>query len=135
RTSEERRRGPQPGSPVPSTSGAAPNSGEHELRNRPPQGAASPQELRGRARSGVESQGPRNQGPESQRGATQRPARPAQSEPTAAQGHGASQGVEVPRSQAPAAPMARPESPSTTGVAPGGGRAAPGGGGRREEQR
>jgi uncharacterized protein DUF6600 len=134
-TSAEGRRGPQAGAPGPSTSGAAPSSREHELRNRAPQGAASPQEPRGRERSGIESQTPRSQSPEGQRGATQRPAPGASSQPPLAAGRGSSPGIEAPRSHAPAAAEApRPQSPTTTGAAPGG-RAVPGGAGRREEQR
>jgi len=138
-TSGEGRRGPQVGAPGPSTSGAAPSSrergGERELRNRPPEGAPSPQEPRGRERFGVES--PRNQSPEGQRGAAQRPAPAAPSQLPLARERGSSPspGVEAPRSRAPAAEGSRPQSPATTGAAPGGGRAAPGGGGRREEQR
>ncbi len=109
--------------------------GERELRNRPPEGAASPQELRGRERSGIESQGPRNQSAEGQRGATQRPAPAAPSQPPLAAGRGSSPGGEAPRSRAPAAEGPRSQSPTTAGAAPGAGRAAPGGGGRREEQR
>src|SRR5215813_3341655 len=138
----EGRRGPQAGAP--STSGAAPSSrergGERELRNRPPQAAVPPQDLRGRERSGIESQSPRNQSPRNEsiggeRGAAQRPAPGAPSQRPSAVERAASPGVQAPPSRAPAAEMRRPQSPATTGAAPGGGRAAPGGGGRREEQR
>jgi hypothetical protein len=127
----EGRRGPQAVAPGPSTSGAAPSGrerGERELRNRPPQGAASPQEPRGRERSGIESQSPRNQSLGGERGATQRatPAAPPQ-RPSAAE-RGPSLGVVAPRSRAPAAGGPRPQSPTTTGAAPGGGHAVPGGG-------
>ena len=138
----EGRRGPQAGAP--STRGAAPSSrergGERELRNRPPQAAVPPQDLRGRERSGIESQSPRNQSPRNEsiggeRGAAQRPAPGAPSQRPSAVERAASPGVQAPPSRAPAAEMRRPQSPATTGAAPGGGRAAPGGGGRREEQR
>jgi hypothetical protein len=119
----------------PGTSGAAPSGRERELRNRPPEGATSPQELHGRERSGIESQGPRNQSAEGQRGATQRLAPAALSQPPLAAGRGSSPGSEAPRSRAPAAEGPRSQSPTTAGAAPGAGRAAPGGGGRREEQR
>jgi hypothetical protein len=136
RTSREERRGPQSGSPIPSTSGAAPSSreriGERELRSRPQQGAASPQEPRGRERPANEARSPRNQNFEGQRGPAQRPT--AAASPQRPE-RGSSPGVEAQRSHAPAAPIARPQSPTTTGVAPGGGRAAPGAGGRREEHR
>jgi hypothetical protein len=133
----EVRRGPQAGAPSTSTSGAAPGSRERggELRNRPPQGAAPPQEPRGRERSGVESQSPRNQSLGGERGAAQRPAPAAPFQRPSAAERGPSAGVEAPRSRAPAAEGPRPQSPSTTGAAPGGGRAPPGGGGRREEPR
>jgi hypothetical protein len=133
--SGEGRRGPQAG---PSTSGAAPSSrepgGGRELRNRPPEGAAPPQEPRGRERSGLENQGPRNQGPEPQRGAAQRTSPGAPAQRPMAEGRGSSPGAEAAR-RAPAAEGPRPQSPATTGAALGGGRPAPGGGGRHEEQR
>jgi hypothetical protein len=44
--------------------------------NRPPEGAASRQEPRGRERSEIESQGPRNQGAEGQRGERSAPLLP-----------------------------------------------------------
>jgi hypothetical protein len=139
-TSGQGERRPQAGTPGPSTSGAAPRSGERgdarELRNRPPAGAASPQEPRGRERPGNEIQGSRSPTPGGERGATQRlaPAAPSQ-RPSAAE-RSPSPGIEAQRPRAPAAAeRPRPQSPTTTGAAPGGGRAAPGpGGGRREEQ-
>jgi hypothetical protein len=143
RPSEEGRHGQQAGgAPGPSTSGAAPSSrergGERELRNRAPQGVAPPQEPRGRDRSGIESQSPRNQslGGGGERGAAPRPAPAAPSQRSLPAERGPSPGAEAPRSRSPdAAGGPRPQSPSTTGAAPGGGRATPGGGGRREEQR
>ena len=113
----------------PSTSGAAP--GGRELRNRPPEVAAPPQEPRGRERSGIESQSPRNQGFGGERGATQRstptPAMPSQRPPVVERGP--SPGPEAPRSRAPAAEGPRPQPPATTGAAP------PRGGGNRREER
>jgi len=143
RASEEGRRSPQAGgAPSPSTSGAVPSGrergGERELRNRAPQGVAPSQEPRGRERSGIESQSPRNQslGGGGERGAAPRTAPAAPSQRPSAAERGPSLGVEAPRSRAPAAAGGpRPQSPSTTGAAPGGGRAPSGGGGRREEQR
>ena len=130
--SDEGRRGPQAG--VPSTGNGAPSGRERELRNRPPEGVAPPQEPRGRERSGIESQGQRNQNLGGERGAAQRPAPAAPSQRPSAVERGPSPGLEAPRSRAPAAEGPRPQSP-TTGAAPQGGRAPPGGGGRREEQR
>src|SRR5258708_7561777 len=130
--SDEGRRGPQAG--VPSTGGGAPSGRERELRNRPPEGVAPPQEPRGRERSGIESQGQRNQNLGGERGAAQRPAPAAPSQRPSAVERGPSPALEAPRSPAPAAEGPRPQSP-TTGAAPQGGRAPPGGGGRREEQR
>src|SRR6266436_1325906 len=129
--SAEGRRVPQAGPP--STSGATPSGRERELRNRPPEGASSPQELRGRERSGIENQSPRNQNLGGERGAAQRPAPAVPSRPSAVE-RGPSPGLEAPRSRAPAAEGPRPQSP-TTGAAPQGGRTVQGGGGRREEQR
>ncbi len=138
-TSGEGRRGPQAGPPGHSTSGVAPSSRERggapELRNRPPQGAAPPQEPRGRERSESESQDPRSQPPAGERAATQRPAPAVTSQRPPAAERGLSPGLEAPRSRSPAAEGPRPQSPTTTGAAPGGGRATPGGSGRREEQR
>jgi hypothetical protein len=140
-TSGQGERRPQAGAPGPSTSGAAPRSGERgsarELRNRPPGGAASPQEPRGRERPGIESQGSRSPTPGGERGATQRLAPAVQSQRPSAAERSPSPGAEAPRPRAPAAAAERPrpQSPTTTGAAPGGSRAAPGpGGGRREEQ-
>jgi hypothetical protein len=138
--SQEGQRGPQAGVPGPSTSGAAPSTreraGEGELRNRAPQGGASPQEPRARERSGIESQTPRNESPAGQRGATQRTAPAGPSQPPLAQRGPSSPSVEAPRSRAPASEAPRRQPPATTGAAPGGGRMGPGGGGgRREEQR
>ena len=118
----------------PSTNGAAPSGRERELRNRPPEGAASPQELRGRERSGIETQSPRNQNLGGERGAAQRPAPAVPSQRPSAVERGPSPSLEAPRSRAPAVEGPRPQSP-TTGAAPQGSRAPPGGGGRREEQR
>ncbi len=120
-----------PGAAPPNTTGAAPGAQRgpqpgRELRNRAPEGAVSPQEPRGRERSGIESQMPRNQSPEGQRAAGQRPP---------SQPPGSSPGAEASRSRAPAAEGPRPQSPTTSGAAPGGGRPVPGAGGRREEQR
>src|SRR6266566_5762000 len=131
--STEGRRVPQAGAP--STNGAAPGGRERELRNRPPEGAAPPQEPRSRERSGIENQSPRNQNLGGERGAAQRPAPAAPSQRPSAVERGPSPGLEAPRSRAPAAAEgSRPQS-STTGAAPQGGRAPPGAGGRREEQR
>ena len=118
----------------PSTSGAAPNG--RELRNRPPEGAAPPQEPRGRERSGIESQSPRNQSfGGGERGAAQRPAPAMPSQRPSAAERGPSPGLEAPRSRVPAAEGPRPNSPATTGAAPpGGGRTPLGGGSRREER-
>src|SRR5258705_10219847 len=130
--SDEGRRGPQAG--VPGTGGGAPSGRERELRNRPPEGVAPPQEPRGRERSGIESQGPRNQNLGGERGAAQGPAPALRSQRPSAVERGPSPGLEAPRSHAPAAEGPRPLSP-TTGAAPQGGRTPPGAGGRREEQR
>ncbi len=132
--SGEGRRGPQAGALGPSTSGAAPSSRERELRTRPAEGAASPQEPRRRERSGIENQCPRNQNLGGERGAAQRPAPAVPSQRPSAVERGPSPGLEAPRSRAPAAEGPRPRSP-TTGAAPQGGRAPPETGGRREEQR
>jgi hypothetical protein len=129
--SDDGRRVPQASSP--NTNGAAPGGRERELRNRPPEGATPPQEPRGRERSGIENQSPRNQNLGGERGAS-RPAPAAPSQRPSAVERGPSQGLETPRSRAPAAEGPRPQSP-TTGAAPQGSRAPPGGGGRREEQR
>jgi hypothetical protein len=130
-TSGQGERRPQASAPGPSTSGAAPGSrergGARELRNRPPEGPASPQEPRGRERPGIESQGSRSQTPRAERGATQRPAPAVPSQRPSAAERSPSPGVEAPRPRAPAA-AERPRPPATTG-------AAPGGGGRREEPR
>jgi hypothetical protein len=137
-TSGQGERRPQAGASEPRTNGAAPgreSGGERRLRDRPSDRTAAPQEPRNRERPGVESQSSRSHAPGDERGATRRPASAEQPRlPSAAQ-RGPSPGVDAPRAHAPAAERPRPQSPSTTGAAPGGGRGAPEGGGRHEERR
>ena len=133
------RTGNLPGREGPNTSGAAPSGrergGERELRNRSPEGAAPPQEPRGRERSGIEGQSPRNQSLGGERGALQRPTPAVPSQRPSAVERGPSPGPEAPRSRAPAAEGPRPQSPATAGAAPPGGGRAPAGGDNRREER
>jgi len=120
-TSAEGRRGPQAGAPGPSTSGAAPSSREHELRNRAPQGAASPQEPRGRERSGSKVRRREVRVPRANAGQPSAPLQARRPNLLWRQGEVRLQALR-PRDRTPLPPPRppRPQSPTTTGAAPGG---------------